>query len=108
MSLEIPLPIARYVEANARLDLEGMLAPFAAAAVVLDDGGRHEGREELRAWIQSATIDNRAVFVPDACRAEGGVIVVDGLTSGEFKGSPIRFTFRFTLAGDSISLLEIH
>ncbi|TIV37824.1 MAG: nuclear transport factor 2 family protein, partial [Mesorhizobium sp.] len=30
MTLELPPPIAAYVAANARLDVDGMLAPFAA------------------------------------------------------------------------------
>lgn len=107
MDTHLPPPIAAYVEANARLDADGMLAPFAPDAVVLDDGGRHAGRESLRRWIRSATIDNRAVFSPGAWREEDGRIVVDGVTTGEFPGSPIRLTFRFALDGGAITALEI-
>lgn len=104
----LPKLIAAYVEANARLDPEAMLAPFAETAVVLDDGGRHEGRDALKGWIQTATIDNKAVFTPDNWREEDGRIVIDGLTHGDFKGSPIRFTLAFTLEGPAITALEIH
>ena len=38
MSLELPTPIAAYVAANARLNADGMLKPFAADAVLLDNG----------------------------------------------------------------------
>ena len=38
MSPELPSPIAEYVEANARLDLEGMIRTFAADAVLWDNG----------------------------------------------------------------------
>ena len=107
MDTQLPPAIAAYVDANARLDADGMLAAFAPDAVVLDDGGRHEGRESLRSWIRSATVDSRAVFSPDAWREEDGRIVVDGLTTGEFPGSPIRFTFRFALDGGAITALEI-
>ncbi|MGQ9369452.1 nuclear transport factor 2 family protein [Azospirillum sp. ST 5-10] len=112
MDHDLPPAIAAYVEANARLDAEGMLAAFAPDAVVLDDGGRHEGgrhegREELRAWIQTATLDSRAVFTPDAWGEEAGRIVVDGRTAGNFSGSPIRFTFRFQLKDGAIVALEI-
>ncbi|NKE47172.1 nuclear transport factor 2 family protein [Roseomonas frigidaquae] len=102
----LPAPIEAYVRANARLDAEGMLAPFAPDAVVHDEGGSHAGPEEIRAWIQSATIASRAVFTPDRWHAEGGTIVVEGPTAGAFPGSPIRFTFRFKLAGQAISALE--
>jgi hypothetical protein len=104
---DLPAPIAAYVEANARLDPEGMLAPFARNAVVLDEGGRHEGHDRLRAWIQSATIENRAVFTPETWREQDGHVVVEGVTTGDFPGSPIRFTFRFMLDGTAISGLEI-
>lgn len=103
----LPKPIADYVEANARLDAEGMLRPFAPSAVVLDDGGRHEGPEALRRWIEDATIAARAVFTPETIREADGQVVLEGPTHGDFKGSPIRFTLRFTLAGDAIQALEI-
>lgn len=107
MSLTLPPPIAAYVAANARLDAEGMLAAFAADAVVLDERRRRVGKPEIQTWIQSTTITSRAVFTPDACREENGVIVVEGPTAGDFPGSPIRFTFRFTLEHGAIAALEI-
>jgi ketosteroid isomerase-like protein len=107
MNQDLPKPIADYVEANARLDAEAMLQPFTADAVVKDDGGRHEGRQALRAWIQEATIASRAIFTPDAVRHEAGQVVVEGPTTGDFKGSPLRFVFRFTLQDDAIRALEI-
>ncbi|MFN6980336.1 MAG: nuclear transport factor 2 family protein [Brevundimonas sp.] len=107
MTPALPQPIADYVAANARLDLDGMLQPFAPDAVVRDDGGEHSGHAELRSWIQDATIAARAIFTPDAHREENGQVVVEGLTHGDFKGSPLRFTMRFTLADDAIQALEI-
>ena len=38
MSPEFPSPIADFVEANGRLDLDGMMKPFVADAVFLDNG----------------------------------------------------------------------
>lgn len=107
MAHDLPPAVAAYVKANARLDAEGMLSAFAPHAVVLDDGGRHEGREQLKAWIRTATLDSRAIFRPEAWRDEDGRIAVDGLTSGDFNGSPIRFTFRFQLEDGAIVALAI-
>lgn len=107
MGHDLPPAIITYVEANARLDAAGMLAAFAPDAVVLDDGGRHEGHDELKAWIQTATLDSRAIFSPEACHEEGGRTVVHGLTMGDFSGSPIRFTFRFQIEDGAIVALEI-
>ncbi len=104
---DLPKPIADYVAANARLDVDGMLKPFAPDAVVRDDGGRHQGHAALRTWIEEATIAARAVFTPDTLRHADGQVIVEGPTHGDFKGSPLRFTLRFTLEGDTIRALEI-
>ena len=107
MIANLPPPIADYVEANARLDVDGMLNTFAQDAVVQDDGGRHQGRQALRAWIEAATVANRAIFDPETVHQRDGDIVLEGLTHGDFKGSPLRFTLRFTLAHGAIRALEI-
>ncbi|TPG57825.1 nuclear transport factor 2 family protein [Roseomonas nepalensis] len=104
---DLPAPIASYAAANARLDAEGMLASFALDAVVRDDGGLHGGHEAIRAWINSAIIAARAVFTPEAWREEDGRVIVTDPTAGDFPGSPIRPTFRFTLRGGAIAALEI-
>ena len=104
---DLPKPIADYVAANARLDLEGMVQPFAPDAVVEDDRNRHVGYDEIRSWIQQETLASRAIFTPDTLRHEGDHVVVEGPTAGDFKGSPLRFIFRFTLDDDVIRALRI-
>ena len=107
MPIELPQPIADYVEANARLDVDGMLKPFAADIVLLDNGARYEGHAGVRALLEEAVLPVRAIFTPDAVRREEGQIVVEGPAHGDFTGSPIRFTYRFTLENDAIKALEI-
>jgi ketosteroid isomerase-like protein len=107
MSLELPTPIAAYVAANARLDADGMLKPFAADAVLLDNGAVFQGRAEIRRLVEEAVIAAKAIFTPDTLRHEDGRVVVEGPARGDFKGSPIRFTYRFTLENDAIKALEI-
>src|SRR5689334_12148795 len=103
----LPKPIADYVEANARLDLDGMLKPFAADAVLLDIGTPHQGHAELRTLLAEAVISAKAIFTPDSVRHENGKVVVKGPAHGDFKGSPIRFTYNFTLENGAIKALEI-
>ena len=107
MSLELPTPIAAYVEANARLDVDGMLKPFAADAVVRDNGAVHQGHAEIRRLLEEAVVPAKAIFTPDTVRHENGQVVVEGPAHGDFPGSPIRFTYRFTLENDAIKALEI-
>ncbi|MBR0647758.1 nuclear transport factor 2 family protein [Plastoroseomonas hellenica] len=107
MSLDLPSPIAAYVAANACLDLDGMLRPFAADAVAFDMGKSRQGHAELRTWFEEEVIAVKAIFTPDSARHENGQVVVEGPAHGDFKGSPIRFTYRFTLQNDAIKALEI-
>jgi ketosteroid isomerase-like protein len=107
MTLALPKPVADYVEANAQLDVDGMLKPFAPDAVLLDNGKRFEGHVELRTLFEDEVIPVKAIFTPDTLRHENGQVVAEGPAYGDFKGSPIRFTYRFTLEHDVIKALEI-
>ncbi|RZJ45126.1 MAG: nuclear transport factor 2 family protein [Brevundimonas sp.] len=107
MSLKLPSPIAAYVEANARLDLDGMLKSFAADAVLLDNGARFVGHAEIRALLKEMVVDLKAIFTPESVQHENGQVVIEGPATGNFPGSPIRFTYRFDLDGDAIRSVEI-
>ncbi|MFI0848700.1 nuclear transport factor 2 family protein [Mesorhizobium sp. IMUNJ 23232] len=107
MTLELPIPIAAYVAANARLDVDGMVAPFAAEAVLRDNGTVLRGHDEMRSLLAEAVVAAKAIFTPDTVRHEAGQLVVEGPAHGDFKGSPIRFAYRFTLEDDAIKALEI-
>lgn len=107
MLLELPSPIAAYVKANAQLDVDGMIRPFTADAVLRDNGAVFKGHAEIRRLLEEAVVPVKAIFAPDAARQDGAQVVVEGPAHGEFPGSPIRFTYRFTLEGDAIKALEI-
>lgn len=107
MSLDLPKPIADYVEANASLDLDGMLKPFLRDAVFIDNGKHFEGRAAIRHLLEGEVIPVKAIFTPDAIREEGGDVVVEGPAHGDFPGSPLRFTYRFTLVSGAIETLEV-
>jgi hypothetical protein len=107
MMQALPKPIADFIEANAQLDVDGMLRPFAADTIVLDNGGRYQGHAELRGLVEEAVIPVRAIFTPDTVRNEEDMVVVEGPAHEDFPGSPIRFTYRFTLENSLIKALEI-
>lgn len=107
MPVELPKPIAAFVEANARLDLEGMLRPFVADAVITDNGHRYEGYADLRRLFEESVLPVKAVFEPDTVRHEGEQVIVQGPAHGDFQGSPLRFTYRFALVQDAIKALDI-
>lgn len=107
MPLELPSPIAAYVAANAQLDVDGMLQPFTADAVLRDNGAVFSGQAEIRHLFEEAVLPVKAIFAPDTARQDGSQVVVEGPAHGDFPGSPIRFTYRFILEGDAIKALEI-
>ncbi|MDS7594296.1 nuclear transport factor 2 family protein [Agrobacterium tumefaciens] len=106
MTMNLPKPIAAYVEANARLDIDGMMAPFLHDAVFIDNGKRYEGIAQIRKLLNDEAIAVQAIFEPDTVREEDGDVVLEGPAHGDFPGSPLRFTYRFTLANDAIKTLE--
>lgn len=106
MSLNLPQPIAEYIEANRRLDLDGMMKHFAPDAVFTDNGKNFVGGAAIAKMLKEEAIAVKAIFEPDTARQEDGVVVLEGQAHGEFPGSPLRFTYRFTMNGDAIKTLE--
>jgi len=107
MSVDLPKPIADYVEANARLDIDGMLKPFQRDAVFIDNGKHFEGQAAIRQLLEEEVIPVKAIFTPDTAREEGDHVVLEGPAHGNFPGSPLRFTYRFTLSDSAIETLEV-
>lgn len=79
-------------------DLDAFVARFTEDAVVTDDGRVHRGADAVRAWHAEIPPVTYAVRSVDA--------VVE--VAGEFPGSPVTLSFRFTHATDGrISDLRI-
>jgi hypothetical protein len=107
MTLSLPKPVTDYIEANARLDVDGMLQPFAQDAIFLDNKRHFQGHTELRTLLANQVVAVKAIFTSETVRHDGAQIVVEGPAHGNFPGSPIRFTYRFTLESDRIKTLEV-
>ena len=107
MTPDLPAPIAAYFHANRTFDVDAMLAPFASDALVHDERNDHRGTEHIRAWIEQATVANKAVATPLSMEREGDQYRVAAEVAGAFPGSPVMLTFAFTLNDAAISALEI-
>ena len=106
MSIKLPRPIADFVEANARLNVDDMMKPFRRDALFIDNGKRFEGHAAIRELFEQEVIPVNAIFTPDTVREQDGDVVVERPAHGDFPGSPLRFTYRFTLADGAIKTLE--
>ena len=107
MSVSLPALAHRYFATANTHDVERTAALFAEHAVVTDEGQRIAGRAAVREWIARVVREAAPVAAPERVSThEEGVDVV-ALVSGRFPGSPVRLTFRFTLAADHITGLQI-
>jgi hypothetical protein len=107
MSLNLAKPNADFIDANARLDIEGMTKPFWPDAVLLDNGKTFAGQAAIRRLFDEEVLPVKAIFTPETVKDDNGEIVLEGPGHGNFPGSPIRFTYRFTLAQNAIKTLKI-
>jgi hypothetical protein len=107
LNADLPEPLAAYFSAKNRHDVEAMVAPFAEEAHVRDEGATHKGRAAIRAWIEETTRRYAVQVAPIAVAHEAGRIVVQANVAGNFPASPLTLTYRFLIADDRISALEI-
>ena len=56
LKTKLPEPLGSYFEAVNREDVDGMLTPFAANAVVTDEGKTRSGVLELHEWIERVIV----------------------------------------------------
>ena len=108
MRTKLPEPLGSYFDAVNREDVDATLTPFAANAVVTDEGKTRNGVRELREWIEEVTEKYHPRFeVEDVVEDGAGAAVVIGLVSGTFPGSPVRLRYTFRLSRGTITHLEI-
>ncbi|MCB8819292.1 nuclear transport factor 2 family protein [Microvirga rosea] len=107
MSRQLPSSLAAYYEAKNQHDIEGMLAPFAEDAVVKDERQEHHGTTAIRSWMEHTTSKYRVTVEVKQIDTIDGRLIVSGLVSGDFPGSPAMLRYAFTLSGSRIARLEI-
>lgn len=107
MSLNLAKPIADFIDANARLDIEGMMKTFLPNAVFVDNGKLFDGEAAIRHLLEEELLPVKAIFTPETTKEDNGEIVLEGPGHGDFPGSPIRFTYRFTLVENAIKTLKV-
>jgi hypothetical protein len=105
--IDLPIPIAIYLDAENRGDTEALTQCFAEHAVVQDEGQRIEGLAAIRRWKAETRKKYQHTIEPLAVAQKDGRIIVTNRLTGNFPGSPIELEFVFTLKGDKIVSLEI-
>jgi cell division septation protein DedD len=103
---ELLPPIARYF-AHETTSPEAIARCFSEDAVVKDEGREHHGRAAIAAWNEAAVTKYEVTSEPLTAETSGERTTVTARVTGRFPGSPLELRFRFTVAGDFITRLEI-
>jgi|SRR5437588_5984755 hypothetical protein len=107
MSLDVPTPIAIYIDAENRGDTEALAQCFAEHAIVRDEGKTIESLAAIKQWKAETKRKYQHTIEPLASAQKDGKTTVTNRLTGNFPGSPVELEFVFTLDGDKIALLEI-
>jgi ketosteroid isomerase-like protein len=103
-----PGPVSAFFEADARRDVEAILALFADDAVVVDEGRTWRGRAAIRAWQDGpASKYEYTTEIAGVEPAGDDRYRASGRIEGNFPGGSADLQWDFTLAGERISRLEI-
>ena len=107
MSLDLPRPIAIYLAAENRDDMEALAQCFAENAIVRDEGKTIAGLAAIKQWKAETKKKYQHTVEPLASVQKDDKTIVTNRLSGNFPGSPIELEFVFTLKGDKIAALLI-
>ncbi len=108
MSIPEAPVINRYFEADARRDIDAIVALFTGEAVVVDEGQTYHGTAEIRGWQEGAASKYQYTTEVISTRRTGeDSYLVTGRLTGNFPGGTAELKWRFIVHGDLISRLEI-
>lgn len=107
MDLELPGPIAAFVQAENSGDVDSISDCFAPGATVRDEGHFYEGLPAIKAWTVRTKRKYNQTVTPLDFHASDGTATMKARLSGEFPGSPLTANFRFALVDGRIASLRI-
>ena len=108
MSIQLPPPIALYVQLENAGDTETLSACFAPNAIVHDEGRAYEGLAAITAWNAETKHKYHHTVTPLDVAQQHGKTVLTARLTGDFPGSPIILHVDFVLEAERILSLEIH
>jgi hypothetical protein len=107
MSIQLPVPIERYVQIANSGTPDAVHECFAADATVHDEGQTYKGVAAIKDWMAATKKKYGHTIAPLELAERGGQNVLKARLAGSFPGSPIAVNFYFVLAGGKIRSLEI-
>ena len=105
--MKLPAIITELVNAQNSQDSSAYADCFTSDAIVFDEGHDHHGKEEIKAWIESANAKYQTVMDPIDYSESDGKAVLTAKISGTFPGSPIVLKYNMEIVQGLISSLKI-
>lgn len=106
--MDLPIVVKDLVNAQNTFDSTAFANCFAETANVFDEGRTHEGRNEIKTWIEKAGKEYSAVMKPLRFQENGNTGVLEAEVSGTFPGSPLVLYYNFEFDEKLISYLKIN
>lgn len=104
-AVDIPEPVASFIDAVNRHDEAGFLDAFSTQGFVDDWGRTFAGRDAIRGWSDKEFIGARGTLTPQQVTNEGGAIVVVGDWRSTHANGLSRF--EFAVDGDKLRSMTI-
>ena len=105
--MNLPAIITELVNAQNSQDSVAYADCFTTDAFVFDEGHDHHGKQEIKAWIESANAKYQALMEPIEYSESEGKAVLTAKISGTFPGSPIVLKYTMEIAEGLIRSLKI-
>jgi len=105
--MELPKLVARFIESQNNHDSKAYAECFTDFAIVHDEGKTHNGKEEIRQWIEHANEAYQSFMEPLKYEESGSNGLLTAEVSGTFPGSPIVLQFHLALKRDLIDSLKV-
>lgn len=103
--MNLPEVVAELVKTQNNFDSVAYANCFTETAVVFDEGKTHNGRKEIKRWIENANKEYQARMKPLEYSAIEHTLKTE--VSGTFPGSPIKMTYHYEFEDGLIQSLKI-
>ncbi|WP_111671902.1 nuclear transport factor 2 family protein [Algoriphagus litoralis] len=101
----LPPVITDLVKAQNNFDSQAYADCFTESAIVFDEGKTHQGKTEIKTWIEKANREYQVRMIPLVYSEANQTLKAE--ISGTFPGSPIVLTYRYEFEDELIQSLKI-
>lgn len=98
--MKLPAVVAALVQAQNNLDHNAYADCFGEAAIVHDEGKIHQGKTEIREWIEQANKKYQTQMEPLNFNQTNDEALLEAKVSGTFDGSPVVLNITWSWRSD--------